>query len=166
MPAAADEVRARTEKDTVKVVIHCQGSCAFMMAITAGLLPDVSVVVSNSSALHPMMPRIARIKLPLVVNFGSPRIENVNPQWGIHAPRFWPKVLNTVVRAAGEMVSTGKYDVLPPLFTAEAPKTDARFVFMTGDRNQTFLPEGRLELSFMPALGDLDEEGPKRGRAL
>jgi hypothetical protein len=64
MPAAANEVRARTEKDTIKAVIHCQGSCAFMMAITAGLLPDVSVVVSNSSALHPIMPRIARIKLP------------------------------------------------------------------------------------------------------
>jgi hypothetical protein len=99
MPAAANEVRARTEKDTIKAVIHCQGSCAFMMAITAGLLPDVSVVVSNSSALHPIMPRIARIKLPLAVNFLSPRIKNVNPQWGIHAPRFWPKVLNTVVRA-------------------------------------------------------------------
>jgi hypothetical protein len=200
MPAAVNEVRARTAKDTIKAVIHCQGSCAFMMAITAGLLPDVSVVVSNSSALHPIMPRIARIKLPLAVNFLSPRIKNVNPQWGIHAPRFWPKVLNAVVRvthhecrnavcktcsfiygwgfptlwrhenlnddthewikgefgqvpmsyynqiadcsAAGELVSTGKYDVLPPLFTAEAPKTDARFVFMTGDRNQTFLPEG------------------------
>ena len=45
--------------------------------------------------------------------------------------------------AAGEMISTGKYDELPPLFTAVAPKTDARFVFMTGDRNLTFPPEGR-----------------------
>jgi hypothetical protein len=44
--------------------------------------------------------------------------------------------------AAGEMVSTGKYPELPPLFTAEPPKTDARFVFITGDANQTFLPIG------------------------
>ncbi len=44
--------------------------------------------------------------------------------------------------AAGEMVSTGVYRELPPLFTADAPQTDARFVFMTGDRNQTFLPIG------------------------
>jgi hypothetical protein len=37
----------------------------------------------------------------------------------------------------------GKYpDKLPPLFTAAPPKTDARFVFMTGDMNQTFLPIG------------------------
>jgi hypothetical protein len=44
--------------------------------------------------------------------------------------------------AAGEMVSTGKYPELPALFTVDAPQTDARFVFVTGDRNQTFLPIG------------------------
>ena len=31
---------------------------------------------------------------------------------------------------------------MPPLFTAKAPQTGARFVFMTGDMNQTFLPVG------------------------
>lgn len=200
MPAAVDEVRRRTAADTIKAIIHCQGSCAFMMAITAGLLPGVSVVVSNSSALHPIMPRMARIKLPLAVGLLSHRVPTINPQWGIHAPRLWPKLLNAVVRAthhecqnsvckqcsfaygwgfptlwrhenlneathewikgefgqvpmtyyahiadcsaAGEMVSTGKYPKLPPLFTTHAPRTDARFVFMTGDRNQTFLPVG------------------------
>lgn len=200
MPAAVKAVRERTSSADIKAIIHCQGSCAFMMAITAGLIPGVSVVVSNSSALHPIMPPVARLKLPLAVGLLSPRIKTVNPQWGIHAPRFWPKLLNTVIRAthhechnavckhcsfiygfgfptlwrhenlnddthewikgefgqvpmtyydhiancsaAGEMVSTGEYHQLPPLFTTHAPRTDARFVFMTGDRNQTFLPEG------------------------
>lgn len=200
MPAAVDEVRRLTEADTIKAVVHCQGSCAFMMAITAGLLPGVSVVISNSSALHPIMPLMARLKLPLAVGLLARRVPTINPQWGIHAPRLWPKLLDVAIRAthhecgnsvckhcsfvygwgfptlwrhenlseathewikgefgqvpmtyydhiadcsaAGEMVSTGKYDELPPLFSTQAPCTDARFVFMTGDRNQTFLPVG------------------------
>ena len=201
MPRAVQEVRERTGADTIKALIHCQGSCAFMMAITAGLLPDVSMVISNSVALHPVMPWQARLKLPLAVAFlNHERVSGINPQWGIHAPRLLPKLLNVFVQAthhecdnavckqtsfmygyghptlwrhenlnsathewikgefgqvpmsyygqiadssaAGEMVSTGKYRELPPLFTADAPRTDARFVFMTGDRNQTFLPIG------------------------
>ena len=201
MPRAVQEVRDRTGAKKIKALIHCQGSCAFMMAITAGLLPDVSMVISNSSALHPVMPWQARLKLPLAVAFlNRERIGGINPQWGLHAPRLLPKILDWYVKAthdecdnavckhtsfmygyghptlwrhenlndethewikgefgqvpmsyyghiadssaAGEMVSTGKYRELPPLFTAEAPQTDARFVFMTGDRNQTFLPIG------------------------
>jgi hypothetical protein len=201
MPRAVQEVRQRTGADKIKALIHCQGSCAFMMAITAGLLPDVSLVISNSSALHPVMPWQARLKLPLAVAFlNAEKVNGINPQWGLHAPRLLPKILNWYVKAthdecdnavcnhtsfmygyghptlwshknlndathewikgefgqvpmtyyghiadssvAGEMVSTGKYRELPPLFTADAPQTDARFVFMTGDRNQTFLPIG------------------------
>ncbi|MBE1549179.1 hypothetical protein GGC64_003203 [Mycobacterium sp. OAS707] len=201
MPSAVAEVLKHTGRSSVKALIHCQGSCAFMMAITAGLLPDVSMVISNSSALHPVMPWQARLKLPLAVAFlNAEKVTGINPQWGLHAPRLLPKILDWYVKAthdecdngvcnhtsfmygyghptlwrhenlndethewikgefgqvpmtyyghiadasaAGEMVSTGKYSELPPLFTAEAPKTDARFVFMTGDRNQTFLPAG------------------------
>lgn len=201
MPLAVREVLNRTETDALKAIIHCQGSCAFMMAITAGLLPNVSVVISNSSALHPVMPWQARLKLPLAVALLNwTRVRGINPQWGIHAPGVLPKILDRYVKAthaecdnpvcnfcsfmygygfptlwrhenlndathdwimgefgqvpmsyyghiadasaAGEMVSTGKYSTLPALFTAEAPRTDARFVFMTGDQNQTFLPIG------------------------
>jgi hypothetical protein len=201
MPMAVQAVKDRTGADTIKAVIHCQGSCAFMMAITAGLIEDVSLVISNSSALHPVMPWQARLKLPLAVAFlNHTKVPGINPQWGLHAPRLLPKILDWYVKAthdecdnavcnhtsfmygygfptlwrhenlndathewikgefgqvpmsyyghiadssaAGEMVSTGKYAQLPPLFTADAPRTDARFVFMTGDRNQTFLPIG------------------------
>ena len=83
MPRAVQEVRDRTGAKKIKALIHCQGSCAFMMAITAGLLPDVSMVISNSSALHPVMPWQARLKLPLAVAFlNRERISGINPQWG------------------------------------------------------------------------------------
>jgi poly(3-hydroxyalkanoate) synthetase len=35
-PRAVQEVRARTGADKIKAIIHCHGSCAFMMANTAG----------------------------------------------------------------------------------------------------------------------------------
>jgi hypothetical protein len=202
MPKAVEAVKRNTGADSIKAIIHCQGSCAFMMSITAGLIEGVSLVISNSSALHPVMPWQARLKLPIAVAFlNREKITGINPQWGLYAPRVLPKVLRWYVEAthhecdnpvckqcsfmygygfptlwrhenlndathdwimgefgqvpmsyygqiadssaAGELVSMGKYpDKLPPLFTAAPPKTDARFVFMTGDMNQTFLPIG------------------------
>jgi hypothetical protein len=202
MPKAVQAVRDRTGADTIKAIIHCQGSCAFMMAITAGLISNVSLVISNSAALHPVMPWQARLKLPIAVAFlNKEKMSGINPQWGLYAPRLLPKILRWYVEAthdecdnpvckqcsfmygygfptlwrhenlndathewikgefgqvpmsyygqiadssaAGELVSMGKYPrQLPPLFTAAPPKTDARFVFMTGDMNQTFLPIG------------------------
>lgn len=198
-PAAVDEIRRRTGADKVKAVIHCQGSCAFMMAITAGLLPDVNVVVANSAALHPIIRPAAWVKLPVAVAILGRFLKYLNPQWGLHARGFWPKAIDLAVRAthhechnpvckhasfvygvgfptmwdhenldeathewikgefahvpmslfrqvadsvaAGELVTTGKYpEQLPPLFTTQPPDTDARFVFMTGDRNRTFEP--------------------------
>ncbi|HEX4587788.1 MAG TPA: hypothetical protein VH185_07460 [Mycobacterium sp.] len=202
MPKAVQAVRDLADADSIKAIIHCQGSCAFMMAITAGLIENVSLVISNSSALHPVMPWQARLKLPIAVAFlNREKISGINPQWGLYAPRRLPKVLSLYVEAthdecdnpvckqcsfmygygfptlwrhqnlndathdwimgefgqvpmsyygqiadssvAGELVSMGNYpQKLPPLFTAAPPKTDARFVFMTGDKNQTFLPIG------------------------
>src|SRR5690349_20357064 len=101
MPRAVHEVRERTGVDKIKALIHCQGSCAFMMAITAGLLSDVSMVMSNSSALHPVMPWQARLKLPLAVSFlNSEKVTSINPQWGLHAPRLLPKILDWYVKAS------------------------------------------------------------------
>ena len=44
-------------------MIHCQGSTSFMMSAVAGLVPDVSVVVSNAVSLHPVVNRLAKLKL-------------------------------------------------------------------------------------------------------
>ncbi len=43
----------------------------------------------------------------------------------------------------GNLVSLGKYRQLPDDFCAQPPQTDARFVFVTGDRNICFLPESQ-----------------------
>ncbi|MDR2212697.1 MAG: alpha/beta hydrolase, partial [Pseudomonadales bacterium] len=54
-PAAVAKIREISGADTLKAVIHCQGSTSFMMALCAGLLPEVSSVVANAVALHPVV---------------------------------------------------------------------------------------------------------------
>jgi hypothetical protein len=198
-PAAVRAILEFTGEDTLKAVVHCQGSTSFMMSLVSGLLPQVSMVVSNAVSLHPVMPRLARLKLAPAMKLFRPFIDEVTPQWALHAPGFWPKALTLGMRAlhhecdnpvckmssfiygaghptlwrhenlssethewlggelaqvplsflshmqsclkAGHIVSTGKYrDLLPDDFVAQAPRTDARVVFMTGDLNATFLP--------------------------
>jgi hypothetical protein len=198
-PAAVDKVLELTGAKTLKAVIHCQGSTSFMMSITAGLLPRVTTVVSNAVALHPVVPKIAHLKSRIATDTIGRMYTYLNPQWGLSAPGFWPKVIDWWVRAfhhecnnpvckhssftygagfptlwrhenldeethewlkgefaavpmtffrqmakclnAGSLLSTGKYDVLPKDFTAQAPRTDARFCFLGGQFNQCFLPE-------------------------
>ena len=43
----------------------------------------------------------------------------------------------------GSLVNTGRYDQLPRNFTAQPPKTDARFVLFAGERNRCFLSESQ-----------------------
>lgn len=72
--------------------------------------------------------------------------------------------------SAGSLVSLGGYDQLPRNFTAQPPKTDARFVLFAGERNRCFLEEsqertfdfldrhqpGHHALHLIPGYGHLD----------
>jgi pimeloyl-ACP methyl ester carboxylesterase len=98
-PAAVRTVLDRTGAKTVKAVIHCQGSTSFMMAAVAGLLPEVTTVVSNAVSLHPIVPRLAWLKSRYATNTIGRFMTYLNPQWGISAPRGWPTVIDWFVRA-------------------------------------------------------------------
>jgi hypothetical protein len=200
-PAAVQTVLDRTGAKALKAVIHCQGSTSFMMAITAGLLPGVTTVISNAVALHPIVPRLAWLKSEYVTNTAARFMPYLNPQWGLSAPHGWPTLIDWFVRAthhecnnpvckhssftfgagfptlwqhenldeathewlkgefahvpltffremrgcidAGSLVSSGKYDELPANFVSQAPKTDARFVFLAGQLNNCFVAESQ-----------------------
>lgn len=200
-PAAVATICAVTKRDRIKAIVHCQGSTSFMMSIVSGLLPQVSTVVSNSVALHPHVPKLMWLKMPLAMAALRPFVTELNAQWGLHAPGAVPKLLNFAMRAVhhecnnsvckmssfmygtgfptlwrhenltdathewlkgevaqapmsfflqiqesievGELVSSDRHrDVLPATFTSKPPQTDARFAFVTGERNATFLPSG------------------------
>ncbi len=98
-PAAVKKAVAVTGKNRLKAVIHCQGSTSFMLSLVAGLLPEVTTVISNAVSLHPVVPSLSVLKAKIAEPLVSRLVPYLNPQWGIHAPRGWPKVLDFFVRA-------------------------------------------------------------------
>lgn len=62
-PHAVETVCSQTGASEIKAVIHCQGSTSFMMSALAGLLPQVNTIVSNAVSIHPVVPRLANLKL-------------------------------------------------------------------------------------------------------
>lgn len=98
-PAAVAKILEVSGATDVKAMIHCQGSTSFMMSLVAGLLPDVSTVVSNAVSLHPVVPTLARLKALYAVPSLGQFFPYLNPQWGISAPPGWPKIFDFYVRA-------------------------------------------------------------------
>jgi hypothetical protein len=98
-PVAVRTVLEHTKADEVRAVIHCQGSTSFMMSAVSGLVPDVSVVVSNAVSLHPVVNRKARLKLRYVVPPTARALGYLDPQWGRDgAPWLLPKLISGMVR--------------------------------------------------------------------
>jgi hypothetical protein len=61
-PAAVSTIVSETGADEVKAIIHCQGSTSFAMSAAAGLVPDVTTIVSNAVSFHPVVPKWSRVK--------------------------------------------------------------------------------------------------------
>lgn len=200
-PAAVRKIRDETGTEEVKAVVHCQGSTSFLLSLVSGLLPEVTTVISNAVSLHPVVPSRAALKGKLAVPLVGRMVTYLNPQWGVHAPPGWPRVLDFIVRAthhecnnpvckwssftfgaaaptlwqcgnlsdevrewlkgefahvpmsffrqmnrciaAGHLVSTGQHEQLPGSAVGQAPRTDARVVFLGGELNDCFLARGQ-----------------------
>lgn len=92
-PAAVRTVLAETGATSLKAVVHCQGSCSFVMSAAAGLLPQVTTIVSNAVSLHPVVPFLSRVKNRFFVPLADHLIRYMNPSWGFHAPSLIPLTL-------------------------------------------------------------------------
>jgi hypothetical protein len=97
-PAAVETVVRETGSPEVKAIIHCQGSTSFMMSAVAGLVPQVTTIVTNAVSLHPVIPAWSRLKIGYALPLVGKLTRYLDPQWGLHAPGVTPKVLNGVVR--------------------------------------------------------------------
>jgi pimeloyl-ACP methyl ester carboxylesterase len=97
-PAAVRKVLDETGARRLKAVIHCQGSTSFMMSAVAGLVPEVTTIVSNAVALHPIVSWISHQKSRYAVPVVSKLTPYLNPQWGEEAHGFVPRLLKGLVR--------------------------------------------------------------------
>ncbi|MEV7280594.1 hypothetical protein [Streptomyces sp. NPDC093111] len=119
-PAAVARVLAETGADRLKAVVHCQGSTSFMMALTAGLLPQVETVVSNAVSLHPVVPRLSTFKLARLAPLVSRLVPSLSPAWGdrpvgpLSRALVWgvrathPECRNTVCRMVSFTYGSGR----------------------------------------------------------
>ncbi|MFW2544948.1 hypothetical protein ACN2XU_20130 [Primorskyibacter sp. 2E107] len=98
-PAAVQTVLRETGAETIKAIIHCQGSTSFTMSALAGLVPQVDTIVSNAVSLHPIVPPLSRLKLRLAVPLLSRLMRSMNPGWGDETPRGLPRLLALLTRA-------------------------------------------------------------------
>jgi hypothetical protein len=96
-PFAVRKVVEETGWDQVKAVIHCQGSTSFTMSAIAGLVPAVTVIVSNAVSLHPVVPEFSRFKITRFVPVLKWLTSYLNPQWGLHAPTITAKLVAALI---------------------------------------------------------------------
>jgi hypothetical protein len=98
-PHAVKTIMEQTGADKIKAIIHCQGSTSFMMSAVAGLVPQVSTIVSNAVALHPRIPEVTRAKFRLSLPVLGRMLDYLDPQWGIAAPTLLAKAITAWVKA-------------------------------------------------------------------
>jgi pimeloyl-ACP methyl ester carboxylesterase len=227
-PKAVQTILAETGESSLKAIIHCQGSTSFMMSAIAGLVPEVTTIVSNAVSLHPVVPDWSKFKLQYMVPLVRQMTNYLNPHWGVHAPGFVAKLISLLVNLThhecnnavckqvsftygsgfpalwrhenlnedthewlkeefgavplrffqqitrcvqrGHLVAFEDFQELPKDYTAEKPRTEARFAFFSGEKNLCFLPQSQIQtfnyfdalrpgyhsLHLLPEYGHLD----------
>ena len=99
-PAAVRTVLSRTGVATLPAIIHCQGSTSFAMSAVAGLIPEVTTIVSNAVSLHPVVPRFSRFKLRALRPPLARLTPYLNPAWGDAPPDVLARAIVLAVRAS------------------------------------------------------------------
>jgi pimeloyl-ACP methyl ester carboxylesterase len=97
-PAAVRTVLEQTGASTLQAVVHCQGSTSFMMSAVAGLLPQVTTILSNAVSLHPVVPRLSALKLRVAVPLVRQFTPYLDCQWGVSSPTLTAKLITAFVK--------------------------------------------------------------------
>jgi hypothetical protein len=85
-PAAVARIRRETGWDRMKAVVQCQGSTSLTMSAIAGLVPEITTIVTNAVSLHVNVPLLSELKLHALVPVASVRLGGLDAQWAIRAP--------------------------------------------------------------------------------
>lgn len=97
-PKAVEKIIEETGAESIKAIVHCQGSTSFTMSAIAGLVPQVNTIISNAVSLHPIVPDISLLKLKVTVPIVKLLTPYLNPHWGKQAPGLVPKLIKLLVR--------------------------------------------------------------------
>jgi len=96
-PQAVKTVIAETGASEISAIIHCQGSTSFTMSAMAGLIPEVTTIISNAVSLFPVVPRWSFFKLSYLLPLVRLMTKYLNPHWGVQAPTLTAKLVTLLV---------------------------------------------------------------------
>jgi len=97
-PRAVETIVRETGCSEMKAIIHCQGSTSFMMSAVAGLVPQVTTILTNAVSLHPVVTDLSYWKIKLTVPLIKPFTQYLDAQWGLEQPTTVAKILDVVVQ--------------------------------------------------------------------
>lgn len=97
-PQAVRTVLEHTGATELKAIVHCQGSTSFVMAAVAGLLPEVTTIISNAVSLHPVLPTVSEVKIRAATPVIGRLTPYLNPAWGLEAPDATARAIVGLVR--------------------------------------------------------------------
>ncbi len=121
-PLAVKTVIEHSGATEIQAITHCQGSTSFMMSACAGLIPEVRTVVASAVTLHPVVPKIAKLKLKYVVPPVSRLLGYMDPQWGRRgAPWILPKAVTAYAKLSRRKCDNGVCKVASFMFGAGDP---------------------------------------------
>lgn len=97
-PQAVRTVLEHTGASELKAIVHCQGSTSFVMAAVAGLLPEVTTIVSNAVSLHPVIPPVSEVKIRAATPVIGRLTPYLDPAWALEAPDATARAIVRLVR--------------------------------------------------------------------
>jgi hypothetical protein len=107
-PALIAAVLRETGAQSLKAVVHCQGSTSFALACAGGLVPEVTDVVSNAVSFHVEVPKLSKLQLQVLMPLLSVGYPGFDPQWTLRPTALRARLLaawaRTVRRECGEPV--------------------------------------------------------------
>jgi hypothetical protein len=92
------------------------------MSACAGLVPEVRTVIASAVTLHPVVPRVSKLKLKYVVPPVSRLLGYLDPQWGATgAPWVLPKLLTAYCKLSRRHCDNGVCKVSSFMFGSGDP---------------------------------------------
>src|SRR3954447_23756930 len=97
-PALIAAVLRETGAQTLKAIVHCQGSTSFALACAGGLVPEVTDVVSNAVSFHPEVPRVSKLKMQLLLPGMQAFFPGFDPQWTLRPTALRARLVALIAR--------------------------------------------------------------------
>jgi hypothetical protein len=92
-PALIGTVLGETGAQTLKAVVHCQGSTSFALACAGGLVPEVTDVVSNAVSFHVDVPRLSKLRMEVLLPGMQLGFPGFDPQWTLRPTALRARLL-------------------------------------------------------------------------